>query len=85
MAFLGKKEEATKAYEDGLKYDPSNQQLLDGLREVQKSRQQPFGGNNFPIEGLMKLANDPRTKDLIKDPSFMSLLMECQRDPQKLM
>lgn len=85
MAFLGKKDEAAKAYEEGLKYDPNNQQLLDGLREVQNSRQNPFGGSSFPMEGFLKLAKDPRTKDLIKDQQFMALLMECQRDPQKLM
>lgn len=85
MAFLGKKDEAVKAYEDGLKYDPSNQQLLDGLREVQYTKPNIFGDKNFPLEGFMKLAQDPRTKDLIKDQQFMSLLMECQRDPQKLL
>jgi len=69
-----------------LKFDPNNQLLLDGLREVKQSRS-PFGGGNnmFPTEGFLKLAQDPRTKDLINDKQFMSLLMECQKDPQKLM
>lgn len=85
MSFLGRKDEAAKAYGDGLKFDPSNQQLLDGLKEV-KQTQPSFGGNNmFPSESFLKLAQDPRTKDLINDQQFMSLLMECQRDPQKLM
>jgi len=83
LAFLGRKQEAAKAYGDGLKFDPNNQQLLDGLKEVRHSPS-PFGGNMFPAEGFLKLAQDPRTKDLIKDQQFMNLLMECQRDPQKL-
>jgi hypothetical protein len=50
------------------------------------SRENPFGpSSSFPMEAFMKLAKDPRTKDFIKDPKFMTLLMECQRDPQKLM
>lgn len=85
LSFLGRKDEAAKAYEEGLKYDPNNQLLLDGLREVKKSRPSFGGGNMFPTEGFLKLAQDPRTKDLINDPQFMSLLMECQKDPQKLM
>lgn len=86
LAFLGRKHEASKAYDEGLKFDPNNQQLLDGLREVRKPSSQSFGGGNmFPSEGFLKLAQDPRTKDLLKDQQFMSLLMECQRDPQKLM
>ncbi|XP_050538898.1 stress-induced-phosphoprotein 1 [Daktulosphaira vitifoliae] len=85
LAFLGLKDEATKAYEDGLKYDPNNQQLLDGLKEVKKQDQPSFGGNSmFPPEAFLKLARDPRTKDLINDQQFMSMLIECQKDPQKL-
>jgi len=60
--------------------------LLDGLKEVKQSRPLFGGGSSmFSSEGFLKLAQDPRTKDLINDPQFMSLLMECQRDPQKLM
>lgn len=86
MSFLGRNDQAAKAYEEGLKFDPNNQLLLDGLKEVKQSRPSFGGGNNmFPAEGFLKLAQDPRTKDLINDPQFMSLLMECQKDPQKLM
>lgn len=85
LSFLGRKDDAAKAYEEGLKFDPSNQQLLDGLKEVKQTPQSPFGSNMFPAEAFLKLAQDPRTKDLINDQQFMSLLMECQRDPQKLM
>lgn len=81
MEFLGHKEDAAKAYEDGLEFDPNNQQLLDGLKKVRRS----FLSNLFPSEGFAKLAKDPRTKDLISDPQFMSLLLECQRNPQMLM
>lgn len=85
LSFLGRKDEAAKAYEEGLLYDPNNQLLLDGLKEVKQFRSSFGGGNMFPTEGFLKLAQDPRTKDLINDPQFMNLLMECQKDPQKLM
>lgn len=85
LSFLGRNDQAANAYKDGLKFDPNNQQLLDGLKEVKQSKPS-FGGNNmFPTEGFLKLAQDPRTKDLINDKQFMNLLMECQKDPQKLM
>lgn len=82
---MGRNNEAAEAYSDGLKYDPNNQQLLDGLKEVKQSKPSFGGSNMFPMEGFLKLAQDPRTKDLLNDPQFMSLLMECQKDPQKLM
>lgn len=34
LAFLGRAEEAIKAYEEGLKYDPNNVQLKEGIEEV---------------------------------------------------
>ncbi|VVC43834.1 Hypothetical protein CINCED_3A018240 [Cinara cedri] len=83
LSFLGRKDDAAKAYSDGLKFDPNNQQLLDGLKEVKQS-QPSFGSSMFPTEGYLKLAKDPRTKNLINDPEFMKLLMDCQRNPQKL-
>lgn len=84
MAFLDRRDDAAKAYSDGLKIDPTNQQLLEGLREVNLSKLL-YANNVFPSEGYLKLTRDPRTKHLVNDVQFMSLLMECQRNPQKLL
>lgn len=34
LAFLGKLEEAIKAYQEGLKRDPNNPQLREGVEEL---------------------------------------------------
>ena len=45
---------------------------------------QPIG-NPFTAPGVMeKLAQDPRTKEMLKDPSYQTLLKELQTNPSKL-
>lgn len=45
LAYLGRYEESVKAYEEGLKLDPNNVQLKDGLAEVQAQLMGPFPGS----------------------------------------
>lgn len=40
---LKKLRDAVKAYEEGLKLDPSNEQMLEGLRECQRASKQQSG------------------------------------------
>lgn len=47
MAYLGRYEDSVKAYEEGLKLDPNNAQLKDGLAEVQAQLMGPFPGLYF--------------------------------------
>lgn len=83
LAYLGKDEEAMKAYEDGIKYDPNNAQLKTGLDEVMKNMQQknnPFSDPNLEV----KLAMDPRTKEFLNDPSFLQMLNILKTDASKM-
>lgn len=40
LAYLGRFDESIKTYEEGLKFDPSNTQLKEGLEEVRQQRDQ---------------------------------------------
>ena len=84
LSYLGRDIEAEKAYEEGLKYEPNNEQLKEGLREVQSKLSSrgsklmnPFAGPDV----LAKLQNNPKTKEMLNDPSYRQLVQELQNNP----
>uniref|UniRef100_A0A1B6DW00 Stress-induced-phosphoprotein 1 n=1 Tax=Clastoptera arizonana TaxID=38151 RepID=A0A1B6DW00_9HEMI len=85
LAYLGRFEDSMEAYEEGLKYDPNNAQLNEGLREV-SARCSKDGMGSFmnmfkSPQAYMKLRTDPRTKGMMDDPEFLKLLQQLQNDP----
>ncbi|KAI5467472.1 hypothetical protein BGZ63DRAFT_449603 [Mariannaea sp. PMI_226] len=86
---------ANDAYEDGLKLDPNNAQLKNGLASVQKAMEAEAGagaGGADPMGSLgqlfkdpnmiSKLASNPKTSSLLADPEFMSKLQAMSQNPQ---
>lgn len=89
---LNRLEEAKIAYEESLKLDPNNaatkaevESLKSKLSGPSGSQPMgnPFGGN--PAEIFQKLATDPRTKEYMSDPSYMSMLQELSSNPANAM
>lgn len=68
LAYLNRFDEAVAAYETGLKHDPGNQQLLSGLEAAQ-------GQAALLKDILQRLEKDPETKEWLKDPEYMKLVM----------
>ena len=83
LSYLGKHKEAEQCYREGLKVDPANQALKDGLAEVEKKLQQAFNPFASPA-ALMKLHADPRTREYLKDQSFLNKLNQCKADPKMM-
>jgi stress-induced-phosphoprotein 1 len=83
LAYLGRDKDAEECYKAGLNVDSNNQQLKDGLSEVQKKSQNSFNPFGSP-EALMKLRNDPRTRDFMNDPTFLQSLQLAQGNPQMM-
>ncbi len=92
--YTGKYKEAVETYTQGLKLDPNNDQMKEGLQEAQNALQPhpayggapgeaetPFGSQK---EILAKLMNDPETKEYFKDKDFLEKLKLCQSNPQLL-
>uniref|UniRef100_A0A8C4QIB8 Stress-induced-phosphoprotein 1 n=1 Tax=Eptatretus burgeri TaxID=7764 RepID=A0A8C4QIB8_EPTBU len=79
--FLGRLEEAKKTYEEGMKHEPGNVQLQDGLR-TRAGR--PFTNPFAQADLKQRLATDPRTRNWLSDPSYQELLRELQRSPNML-
>lgn len=84
MAYLGRTEEAIEAYEEGLRVDPTNAQLAEGLKEV-KAKQPAFPGLSSDLfrtpDLFVKLQNDPRTRAFLQDPEYVKLVTKLQTDP----
>ncbi len=84
LAYLGRDVEAQKAYEEGLKYDPNNEQLKEGLLEVKNKvgsqgakLMNPFAGPDV----MNKLQNNPKTKAMFEDPTYRQLIQDLQNNP----
>ncbi|XP_046417769.1 stress-induced-phosphoprotein 1 [Neodiprion fabricii] len=82
LAYLGRLDESIKAYEEGLKLDPDNQQLREGLSEVQAQRSDanPFNAPDI----FVKLRSDPRTRAYLDDPEYVKLIQELRSNPRIL-
>jgi len=77
-------EDAIKAYEDGLRIDPSNAQLQAALNDVMSAKNRPPAGGIFGPEAMMRLALDPRTRDLMDDAEFKKMMAGLNQNPGML-
>ncbi|CAI5729530.1 unnamed protein product [Peronospora destructor] len=86
---LKRYDEATAAYNDGLKLDASNAACLSGIKEVEKAQiasAQTFNplANAFGPDMFGKIATNPRLAPFLGDPAFVRVLQEIQSDPSKI-
>lgn len=85
LAYLGRDIEAQRAYEEGLKHEPNNEQLKEGLQEVRAKLASNQGAklmNPFAGPDVMnKLQNNPKTKTMLDDPTYRQLIQELQSNP----
>ncbi|CAH0775335.1 unnamed protein product [Bemisia tabaci] len=93
LAYLRRFDESIKAYEEGLKLDPNNAQLKEGLKEVKDQMENPIGGDLSDIfagpfnqpDLWVKLRTDPRTKGLCDNPAYVKLINDIKKDPSLLL
>lgn len=88
LSYLGRDSEAQKVYEEGLVHEPTNELLKEGLKEVRAKLASNQGAKimnpfNSP-DMMMKLQNNPKTKELLADPSYRQLLTELQSNPSAM-
>ena len=88
LAYLGKLDEAVAVYEEGLRVDPNNSQLRDGLSEVRaqktQRRRRPPVDLFHGIDIVEKLRANPATRGYLDDPEYVKLLHKIQVDPSLL-
>ena len=77
---LGKYEEAIKAFEEGLKHDPENAQIKQGLQQCQDALKGPEDPMFGPA-AMAKLMSNPRTAAFFQDPQFRNLFELAKQNP----
>jgi len=86
---LGKLDEAITAYKEGLKIDPQNAALQNGLDQVLAEKQQEGGGmpgmpNIFGPDMWAKIAMHPKLKGYLSDPTYVQALQRLQQNPNSI-
>ncbi len=84
LSFLKRYEEAISTYEEGLKIDPSNQQLLTDLETARKDAAGgAAGGLNFfsDPQFLAQMMSNPKARELMKDPETAMLMKMMEKQP----
>jgi stress-induced-phosphoprotein 1 len=84
LSFLKRYDDAIEVYEEGLKIDPNNQQLLTDLETARADASGPSaGGLNFFSDPkfLNQLMSNPRARELLKDPETAMLMKLMQQQP----
>ncbi|NWH64489.1 STIP1 protein, partial [Geococcyx californianus] len=85
LEFLQRLEEAKATYEEGLRREPGNAQLQEGLRGVEARLAERKLLNPFSAPDLYaRLEGDPRTRALLGDPEYRALLEELRAHPASL-
>lgn len=88
LVYLGRYDDAMRAYENGLKHDPNNEQLQEGLQEVRAKVASMQGAKSVnPFAGpdvLSKLQNHPKTQGMLDDPTYRQLIQELQSNPSAM-
>jgi stress-induced-phosphoprotein 1 len=88
---LKRYEDATAAYNDGLKVEPGNAGLKSGLKEVESAMAGPGAGgmgdamaSAFGPDMWGKIAADPKLAPYLADASFVETLKAIQANPNSL-
>jgi len=84
LSFLKRYDEAIAVYEEGLKIDPNNQQLLTDLETAQKDAGLPSaGGLGFFSDPkfITQIMTNPKARELLKDPETAMLMKLMQQQP----
>ncbi|KAM7448655.1 Stress-induced-phosphoprotein 1 [Porites harrisoni] len=86
LSFLGRHDEAEKAYTKGLQLDPNNAQLKSGLEDAkaQAARNNPMM-NPFAMPDLyVRLATNPKTKAFLEQEDYCKTVETLRQNPQLL-
>lgn len=83
--FMKEYEKAMETYQEGLKHDPQNQELLDGVRRCVEQLNKASRGDLSPEElkeRQAKAMQDPEIQNILSDPVMRQVLVDFQENPK---
>ncbi|XP_062185217.1 hsp70-Hsp90 organizing protein-like [Phragmites australis] len=83
--FMKEYDKALETYQAGLKLDPNNQELLDGVRrcmqQINKANRGELSQEELK-ERQSKAMQDPEIQNILKDPIMQQVLTDLQENPK---
>ncbi|XP_043717086.1 hsp70-Hsp90 organizing protein 3-like [Telopea speciosissima] len=82
--FMKEYDKALETYQEGLKHDPKNQELLDGVRRCVEQINKTNRGDISPEElkeRQAKAMQDPEIQNILSDPIMRQVLADFQENP----
>uniref|UniRef100_A0A1J3IQJ2 Hsp70-Hsp90 organizing protein 3 n=1 Tax=Noccaea caerulescens TaxID=107243 RepID=A0A1J3IQJ2_NOCCA len=83
--FMKEYDQAMETYQEGLKHDPKNQELLDGVRRCVEQINKMNRGDLTPEElkeRQAKAMQDPEVQNILSDPVMRQVLVDFQENPK---
>ncbi|KAL4362890.1 hypothetical protein GQ457_04G037960 [Hibiscus cannabinus] len=83
--FMKEYDKALETYQEGLKHDPNNQELLDGVRRCVEQINKASRGEFTPEElkeRQAKAMQDPEIQNILSDPVMRQVLIDFQENPK---
>lgn len=83
--FMKEYDKALETYQEGLKHDPQNQELLDGVRTCVEQINKASRGDLSPEElkeRQAKAMQDPEIQNILSDPVMRQVLIDFQENPK---
>ncbi|XP_044487319.1 hsp70-Hsp90 organizing protein 3-like [Mangifera indica] len=83
--FMKEYDKALETYQEGLKHDPENQELLDGMRSCVQQINKAGRGELSPEElkeRQAKAMQDPEIQNILSDPVMRQVLVDFQENPK---
>ncbi|OAY56658.1 hsp70-Hsp90 organizing protein 3 [Manihot esculenta] len=83
--FMKEYDKALETYQAGLKHDPQNQELLDGVRRCVEQLNKASRGDISPEElkeRQAKAMQDPEIQNILSDPVMRQVLVDFQENPK---
>uniref|UniRef100_A0A7C9FMX1 STI1 domain-containing protein n=1 Tax=Opuntia streptacantha TaxID=393608 RepID=A0A7C9FMX1_OPUST len=83
--FMKEYDKALETYQEGLKHDPNNQELLDGVRRCVEQINKASRGDLSPEElkeRQAKAMQDPEIQNILTDPVMRQVLIDLQENPK---
>uniref|UniRef100_A0A1D1YTQ5 Heat shock protein STI n=1 Tax=Anthurium amnicola TaxID=1678845 RepID=A0A1D1YTQ5_9ARAE len=83
--FMKEYDKALETYQEGLKHDPNNQELMDGVRRCIEQINKTNRGEISPEElkeRQAKAMQDPEIQNILTDPVMRQVLIDLQENPR---